>query len=168
MLKLSFFLFLVYAFGAVKPFSLPWMNSQLSGSLYYSADHPKAVFVIEAYYLNCPYCNENAPNVNKLAENYKDEPLVQVLDIGIDRNDSYYNEWIRRHNPNHTVLKDDKMQVISQLGTTHYPSTYVLDCKGNILFSTSGVWSNSIKAKLINTIDTQLLEDCNSIIPVSL
>ena len=157
------FLMTSIAYG-VSPFSLPWMNHPDSGTLYYSSDHPSAVFVIEAYYLNCPYCHDNAPKVDALAEKYADEPRVQVLDVGIDRYDSYYESWINKHNPNHPVLKDDRQKVIRQLGTTGYPSTYVLDCKGNVHYKTSGVWNTSKKRAIENMIDGLLTENCNSMV----
>jgi hypothetical protein len=49
---------------AVTPFELPQMNHDTVGTLYKSADHKSGVFVVEAYFLNCPYCNDNAENVD--------------------------------------------------------------------------------------------------------
>jgi peroxiredoxin len=145
---------------AVSSFSLPQMNHATPGTMYNSADHKDGVFVVEAYFLNCPYCNDNAPNVDDLADAYANEPRVQVLDVGVDRSDSQYKTWIAKHNPNHPVLKDDKRQLIRQLGTTGYPSSYVVDCQGTVRYKTSGVWNMTKEAGLKSAIDKALSEDC--------
>lgn len=144
----------------VQPFSLPQMNAEQQGTNYNSADHTSAVFVIENYFLNCPYCNDNAPNVDALAESYADNERVQVLDVGIDKSDAQYATWIEKHNPNHPVLKDSAKKLTSQLGTTGYPSTYVLDCNGNVAMKTTGVWSSSTKSKLKSKINSLLRRPC--------
>jgi len=144
---------------AVSPFELPWMNNQHGVSTFKSTDHPAGVFVVEAYFLGCHYCNENAQNVNDLADKYAHDKRVQVLDVGVDRQDSQYEEWIRRHRPNHPVLKDGNKKLIGQFGTTGYPSTYVMDAKGNVAYQGSGVWTASTKARIADAIDG-LLTSC--------
>jgi len=120
---------------AVTPFSLPWMNG--TGN-YNSSDHPNTVFVVENYFLDCPYCNDNAPNIDQIASDFSTNARVQVLDVGIDKDDASYREWIQRHNPNHPVLKDAQETLTRQLGTTGYPSTYVLDTNLNVVYSHTG------------------------------
>lgn len=146
---------------AVSPFSLPWMNGDDSPT-YNSADHASGVFVVEAYFLGCHYCNENAPNVNALAEKFSGNDRVQVLDVGIDRSDSDYETWIAKHSPNHPVLKDASRELIKQLGTTGYPSTYVIDCKGNVAYKSSGTWSASKKQAIENAVQKLASEDCQA------
>ncbi len=154
-LALVLFTKLTYAV-TVQPFTLPQMNAEVPGTLYSSEQQSCPVFVLENYFLNCPYCNDNAPNVDDLAEEFKDNKFVAVLDIGIDKSDSQYEEWIRRHHPNHPVLKDAKKTLTNQLGTSGYPSTYVLDFEGKVVLKTSGVWSSATKAKIRNKIKSLL------------
>ena len=156
-LMLSFALTLSAMASAVTPFKLQWMNHATPGTLYESTQHSNGVFVVEAYFLGCPHCNNNAPNVNDLAESFVNEPRVQVLDVGIDRSDSQYLTWIKKHNPNHPVLKDAQRTLISQLGTSGYPSTYVIDCQGAVKYQTSGEWSPST-TRAIKTAVTELLK----------
>lgn len=141
---------------AVDPFTLPWVNGAENQTTYDSTTHKNSVFVVEAYFLRCPYCNDNAPAVNDLAADYADEPRVQVLDVGRDTSDADYAEWIRRHSPNHPVLKDTRRTLLTQLGTSAYPSTYVLDCNLQVVYSTVGAWSQSTARTLRRVIDEQL------------
>ena len=146
----------------VTPFSLPWMNSTTTPrGNYVSADHTNGIFVVEAYFLGCPYCNENAQNVNDLATAYENESRVQVLDVGIDRSPSQYDEWIRRHSPNHPVLMDASRTLIRQLGTSGYPSTYVLNCRGEVVYTgEGGPWEAAEKAAIKAAIDGLLAQEC--------
>lgn len=149
-----------YSFG-VSPFELPWMNHQEDGAIYRSNDYPTGIFVVEAYFRNCPYCHQNAPKVNALASEFASEPRVQVLDVGIDRNDSDYDAWIAEHQPNHPVLKDEDRVLISQLGTTGYPSTYVMDCKGRVVAKTVGLWNVDMKNRITTAVNQLLGEPCH-------
>lgn len=153
--------FSAQAFG-VTPFQLPWMNSKTEVKIYDSSSHPNGIFVVEAWFNGCPYCHKNAPMVMDLAEKYSDEPRVQVLDVGVDRKDSDYQSWIAQHQPKHPVLKDSKRELIGQLGTTGYPSTYVIDCRGNVVAKTSGQWNSQKKATIQKAIDNLLKQDCQS------
>lgn len=138
------------------------LKEMKSGSFYNSGSHAEGIFIVEAYFLGCPYCNQNAQNVNDLAEKYMGENRVQVLDVGVDRDDKAYQTWIERHKPNHPVLKDANRLLIRQLGTTAYPSTYIIDCKGNIIYRTTGVWEPATKRELEQTVDGLLKSGCQN------
>lgn len=144
----------------VLPFELRWMNHEDRTTTYKSSDHPNGIFVLETYFLNCPYCNDNAPAVDALVEEYAEQPRVQVLDVSRDCRESDYNTWINRHKPNHPVLNDCSKKVIGPLQVSGYPSTYVVDCKGNIVYRTAGAWNSNTKRAIRAKIDALLLEDC--------
>lgn len=144
--------------GNVSPFSLKQMNGDQQ--MFNSDDHRGAVYVIENYFESCSYCNDNAPNVDAMATAYKDNVRVFVLDVGIDRRDSQYQSWITRHKPNHPVLNDASRILTNQLGTTGYPSTYVLDCNLNVKFTSTGVWNSATVAEIKKAIELSLGEIC--------
>jgi peroxiredoxin len=136
------------------------MNGQ--GGTYRMADHPEGIFVVEAYFLGCPYCNENAPAVNSVASMFAKDPRVQVLDVGVDRDSAAYSTWIARHNPNHPVLKDGSRKLISQLGTAGYPSTYVINCRGQVVESTEGAWGQDEKQAIISAVEKLQASGCHA------
>lgn len=152
-------LFAQAAFAGIS-FELPWMNSTDTDATYKTSDYPGSVFVLETYFLGCPYCNDNAPNVDALAEEYGFDMRVQVLDLGIDQQDSQYEEWIRRHEPNHPVVKDVGRKIVRQLGTRAYPSVYVVDCKGNVAYSHEGEWDSSVKSAIRSKVKSLLSGQC--------
>jgi len=138
-------------------FELPWVNAESeTNAVYQSSQYSGAVWVIETFFLGCPYCNDNAPNVNALQQHFKNDARVQILDVGIDQSDSSYAEWIRRHKPNHAVLKDASRKLVRQLGTTSYPTTYVLDQKLNVVYKSTGVWSSKTTAQIKTAVEKAL------------
>lgn len=145
---------------ALNPFKLPWMNHPSRDMIYSSIDHPRGIFVLEFLANYCKTCNDNAANVAALAAQYSQESRVQVLDIAIDRNDREIANWIRKHQPNHPVLKDAERQIWSQVGERYIPTVLVLDCLGNELMRHTGIWSEETQSQIRSVIDEQLKHDC--------
>lgn len=150
------------AMAGVSKFQLPWMNSPSEVKIFDSSAHSDGIFVVEAWFNGCPYCHKNAPQVMELAEKYSNESRVHVLDVGVDRKDSDYESWIEKHQPKHAVLKDSNRVLIGQLGTSSYPSTYVIDCRGNVVAKTNGTWNASKKATIQKAIDNLLKQNCKA------
>lgn len=142
----------------VSPFELPMANGKSANELFKSSDHPNTVYVIENYFYGCPYCRENAENVNELADAYKNDPRVVVLDVGIDKMDSLYEAWVKKFEPNHPVLKDPKRVIAKQLKVTGYPTAVILDQNLNVVFRTTGVWEESTIAEMMRKIDSLLAQ----------
>jgi len=144
---------------SIQHFELDWYNSPASDQTrYQSSQYQDAVWVIEAFFLGCPYCNDNASNVNALQNYFKNDERVQILDVGIDKNDTSYAEWVRRHKPNHPVLKDPSRKLIRQLGTSSYPTTYILNKKLEVIYKHTGVWNAKIEAQIKSLVEKALLQ----------
>lgn len=142
-------------------FQLQWMNNESDPNVNYkTADHPNGIFIIEAYYRACYYCNQNAPAVNDLAGEYAANARVQVLDVSRDCRAGDYASWIETHSPNHPVLNDCKMQVLGPLGARAYPTTYVLDCNKNVVWSHMGTWDAATNKALRAKINELLKTEC--------
>lgn len=61
---------------------------------------------------------------------------------------------------NHPALKDADRDLTRQLGTTSYPSTYVVACDGRVMAKTEGEWTASQRKKLNNAINEALKMSC--------
>jgi hypothetical protein len=133
------------------------MNGE-QDELFHSKDHPYGVFVVESYFLTCPYCNQNAPAVSQLALEYEAESRVHVLDVSVDCRESQYRNWISKHRPKYKVLNDcgGRSLLRSQLGISSFPTTVVVDCKGEEVYRTSGLWNAVAAAKVRNAVDSAL------------
>ena len=147
---------------AISDFSLPWYDrSGTSQQTYNSYDYRNSVFVIEVFQLRCPLCNDNAPNIANLADEYRRSFMsTQVLSIGLDQDEQSYRQWIMRHSPSHPVLKDVGRQISQQLGVTQTPGTFVLDCRLNVRWQHSGVWSTTTISEIKATVSTLSQQPC--------
>lgn len=157
---------LLAAAGVAQAASVPTnlefpLKNGAAGEVYKMADHPNSVFVFEAFGLNCPYCNDNAPNLDKLTNDYKSNPRVQVLDLGLDSQASYYVEWIRRHKPNHPVVQDVSRRVFGALSTEgSIPQVFVANCKGALVGKYVGSWDSSAARYVRGLVDKALETVC--------
>ncbi len=145
---------------AVEPFSLQQMNGENVGAMWNSEEHPNSVLVYEFYFNTCPYCNDNAPIIDRLTTDFGAEPRVAVLDIGRDCRTSDYRSWINRHNPNHPVLNDCSQTLGRRHGISLYPTTVIVDCTGKVLFRNEGVLSGSKYTRATEAIQTGLMTTC--------
>ena len=145
----------------IAPASFPWMNAGRTGATYNMADHPNAVFVFEAFSLNCSWCNKNAANVDALATKFKDNARVQVIDLGLDTSDSYYSRWIATHKPNHPVVKDVGRKVYNALQVENgIPQVFIVNCRGEREEVVVGYWGEAEKAQVEAAVNRALQTTC--------
>jgi len=146
--------------ASIPQLSFPVKNGA-PGETYNMADHQNSVFVFEAYRLSCHYCNENAPKVDRLVEESRQNPRIQILDLSLDTSASDFAEWIRRHKPNHPVIQDVGRQVYKALKTVDgIPQTFVVDCKGNMHGNVVGEWDTRGEQKVRDLIASALAIQC--------
>jgi peroxiredoxin len=147
---------------AKESFELKQMNGDNAGQMYRSADYPGPVWVFEFYFNTCPYCNDNAPLIDRLAEQFQAEPRVQVLDISRDCRDSDYRSWISKHSPNHPVLNDCSKVLITPHNVRGFPTTVVVDCNGKVQYRKEGAMSSSDYDRAVSAIEASLNQPCRT------
>jgi hypothetical protein len=130
--------------ASIPNYDFPLKNGSTRDETYKMSDHPNTVFVFEAWGISCGYCNENAPVVDALAAEFASNPRVQVLDLGLDTDDSAFQEWIARHSPNHPVIQDVGRRVFNALKTSSgIPQVFIVNCKGEMVGNFVGTWGGS-------------------------
>ncbi len=144
----------------INAFSLPWINGPARDSMYQTGDHPDGVFVLEFFANFCGACNDNAVNVNTLADGYKDNARVQVLDMSLDTDPRETASWIANHSPNHPVVNDGAKTVWNQIDQQYIPTTVVMDCKGTVQFLHNDVWDATATQQIKDTVDGLLKQPC--------
>ena len=150
------------AHGASIPmYDFPLKNGESRPAVYKMSEHPNSVFVFEAYRLSCGYCNENAPLVDALTDDFRAESRVQILDLGQDTTDADYEEWITRHHPNHPVIADTGRRVYSALKSQNgVPQAFVVNCKGALVGSVLGSWEPGDASKMRRMVNEALKTTC--------
>lgn len=146
--------------AAIPMYDFPLKNGESRDEVYKMSDHKAGVFVFEAYRLSCGYCNENAPTVDALATEYASNPRVQILDLGLDTQDSEFAEWIARHQPNHPVIQDTGRRVYNALKTSNgVPQVFVVNCQGQMVGNHVGTWDGA-ERKIRGYIEQALKTTC--------
>ena len=153
-------LFVSSAAFAVQPFELRVMNGETVNETFNSDTYPDGVFVIEAYFNNCPYCHQNAPKINSLAKKFEGEESVHVLDVSRDCRQSDYTRWMQRTNPNHSVLNDCNQAVLGQLAIRGFPTTIVLDCNLTEVYRHVGAMTSSDYTTLVAKVEQVVAAGC--------
>jgi hypothetical protein len=146
-------------------FELKQMNGENAGQMFRSSDYPGPVWVYEFYFNTCPYCNDNAPMIDRLSEQFSSELRVHVLDIGRDCRDSDYRSWLGKHNPNHPVLNDCNQALINKHQIRGYPTTVIVDCNGKVQFRNEGAFSSGEYERAAAAIEEALNQPCRTPIP---
>lgn len=119
------------------------LRNMKDGAMYSSANHPDSAFVLEFYYNGCRYCNENAPNVKRLAQLYVNKPHVQVLEVSVDCQQWAYDAWISNHSPIGPVLNACDAAIVDTLNVSSFPTTYVFAPNKRQAMRGVGVWSQT-------------------------
>lgn len=93
------------------------------------------VVVLNFWFINCPPCRGEMPELNKIVTSYKDSNVVFIA-IALD--EKYEIENFLKTNPFTYNIIDGGRYIASKYGVTLYPTHVVLNKQGKILFHTSG------------------------------
>ncbi len=94
------------------------------------------VLVINFWFINCPPCRQEIPDLNKLVEDYKDNDKIIFIAVGLD-------EWVDvkefiKKTPFTYHLVTDGRYTAKEYGVTGYPTNLVVDTEGKIAFQSKG------------------------------
>lgn len=111
------------------------------------------VVVINFWFINCPPCRKEIPELNKLVEKYKDNKDVVFIAIALD--DKYDLKEFLKTTPFNYSIVDSGSWIASQMGIKGFPTNVVVDQEGNVQFHADG-YSLAIPKWIDKTIDALL------------
>ncbi len=100
------------------------------------------VVVLNFWFINCPPCRQEIPDLNDMVDSYKDNKDVVFIAIALDQR--YDLEQFLKTSPYHYNIIDNGRYIASQYGVTLYPTHVVIDRTGKVLFHTSGLSGGTI------------------------
>lgn len=99
------------------------------------------VVVLNFWFIGCPACMQEIPELNKLVDDYKDNSNVVFLAIALD--DSYdLKKFLKKTEFKYTII-DDGRYLAARYKIGLYPTSVILDKEGNVAFHTVGFAANS-------------------------
>lgn len=115
------------------------------------------VVVLNFWFINCPPCRMEIPQLNELVANYQQNPDVVFIAVALD--ERYDIQEFLKTNPFRYNIIDGGRYIASRYNINLYPTHLVLDKEGKAVFHSSGYsmgtvpWiKKSIEASLAGTI----------------
>lgn len=94
------------------------------------------VLVINFWFINCPPCRKEIPDLNQLVEDYKNNDKVIFIAVGLDEWVDV-KEFIKKAPFNYHLVTDGRYTADSYK-ITGYPTNLVVDTAGKIAFQSKG------------------------------
>lgn len=129
----------------------------MKGNKFSLKDLAGKVVVLNFWFINCPPCRMEIPQLNELVVNYQQNPDVVFIAVALD--ERYDIQEFLKTNPFQYNIIDGGRYIASKYNINLYPTHLVLDKEGKAVFHSSGYsmgtvpWiKKSIEASLAGTI----------------
>jgi thiol-disulfide isomerase/thioredoxin len=94
------------------------------------------VIVLNFWFINCPPCRMEIPELNKIVDKYKDNPDVVFIAMALD--DASALQDFLKTTPYQYNIIDNARYIAEKYGIKTYPTNVVVDKAGNVKFHSSG------------------------------
>lgn len=100
------------------------------------------VVVFNFWFINCPPCKKEIPELNELVEKYKENKDIVFIAIALD--DAYALKDFLKYTPfNYSIIPDGRFYA-QKYGIKSYPTHVIVGKDGLIKFSTIGLARNTV------------------------
>lgn len=106
-----------------------------------SEDLAGKVIVLNFWFINCPPCRQEIPDLNDLVEQYKGKEVF-FMALALD-SWSDVDEFVDKTPFNYHIMPDSKF-IAARYGVKSYPTHVVIDKSNKVIFQTSGLGINTI------------------------
>lgn len=111
------------------------------------------VVVLNFWFIGCPPCIREIPELNKLTEKYAGNPNVVFIAVALNKK-KVIEKFIKTK-PFYYRIIDGGQAIADEYSIDLYPTNIVLDKEGRVIFHTSG-YTNSTPYWISKTIDDSL------------
>ncbi len=115
------------------------------------------IVVFNFWFINCPPCKREIPELNKLVEKYKDRNDVVFIAVALDEK-SDLKDFLKTTPFNYSIV-DGGRWIVSEIGINTFPTNVVVDQNGVVQFHATG-YSLSLPSWIDKTI-ASLIEKAN-------
>jgi thiol-disulfide isomerase/thioredoxin len=100
------------------------------------------VIVLNFWFVKCPPCKAEIPELNRLVEHFKGNPNVIFAAIALD-NKRKIQDFLGTNPFKYQIVEDGRL-VAGSYGIELYPTHVVIDGEGKVAFHTSGLAQNTV------------------------
>jgi thiol-disulfide isomerase/thioredoxin len=117
-------------------------ETDINGNRYKSKDMKGKVIVINFWFINCPPCRMEIPELNEMVASYKDNK--DVIFIGIALDERYeLQEFLKTFPFDYNIIENGR-NLASSYRVSSFPTHVVVDRDGKVKFHTSGLAKNTV------------------------
>jgi thiol-disulfide isomerase/thioredoxin len=116
--------------------------TDINGNKYDLKTLTDKVYVINFWFINCPPCKQEIPELNKVVEKYKDNKDVVFIAIALDSK-SDLKEFLKTTPFNYNIVDDGKY-FAQKYEVDGYPTHVIVGKDSLIKFSTIGLAGNTV------------------------
>lgn len=100
------------------------------------------VIVLNFWFIDCPPCRHEIPDLNELVEKYKNNDSVKFVAVALDDSRDL-KEFLKRMPFTYTIVDNGKY-IADSYGIKSYPTHVIVDAEGKVYFHSSGVATNTV------------------------
>jgi cytochrome c biogenesis protein CcmG/thiol:disulfide interchange protein DsbE len=135
--------------GYNNDFTLP----DLDGNNVSLSDFEGDIVVLNFWTTWCPPCRKEIPYFIKISNDYKDKG-VSFIGISLDEDKDIIKKFVSAYGMNYTIVYDTASANVSGMwGIEAFPTTFILDGKGNVAYKNVGMMPED---RLISQIESLL------------
>jgi len=117
-------------------------ESDMNGNKYSLKELTGKVVVLNFWFINCPPCRQEMPELNEMVESFKNNKDVVFIAVALDQ--KYEIKEFLKTNPFIYNIIYDGLYISQKYNVTSYPTHVVLDKQGKVVFHTSGLALNTV------------------------
>lgn len=115
-------------------------TSDIDGNKLSSKNLKGKILVLNYWFINCPPCRLEIPELNKLTEQYKNDSAVVFVAVALD--EKYSLKKFLKTSPFRYAIVDNGRYIADEYRINSYPTNVVIDQEGKIYFHSTGYSMN--------------------------
>lgn len=100
------------------------------------------IIVLNFWFINCPPCVREIPELHKLAESYKTDSSVVFIAVALDQA-ADIREFLKTHPFGYSIV-DNGRYISNQYSINSYPTNAVVSPEGKVYFHSSGFGMSTV------------------------
>ena len=117
-------------------------ETDMNGNKYSLKELAGKIVVLNFWFINCPPCRKEIPDLNEVVESFKDNKDVVFIAVALDEKRDIQD--FLKANPFTYSIIDNGRYIAQRYNVTSYPTHVVLDRQGKVAFHTSGLAMNTV------------------------